>query len=120
MNKNYIVIARIADTDYMTTVKAESLYSAEHAILDTGFCGRHEYCIDACMAYDENTMKTDTFIAHALSSCPVSHYELSGIICARNVYIQDRDAAEDRIRAIEKQMKELAKELEEAKRILAA
>lgn len=118
--KNCIVIARIADTDYIVTLKAESLSAAEHAILDMGICGRHEYGVDSCMAFDANGMKTDTFTAYALSATTVSLAELSGIICARNAEIAAKDAAEDRIREIEKQIKELAKELEDAKKILAA
>lgn len=118
--KNYIAIARIADTEYMVTLKAESLYSAEHAILDMGICGRHEYGVDSCMAFDADSMKTDTFIVYALSAATISLAELSGIICTRNAEIAAKDAAEDRIREIEKQMKELAKELEAAKRIIAA
>lgn len=118
--KNYIVIARIAKTHYMVNVMAETECAAEHAILDMGICGRHEYSVEHCMAFDYKSMKTDTFIGHALLSTTVSLEEITRIINTRNEEITAKDAAEDRIREIEKQMKELEKELEAAKKIVAA
>lgn len=118
--KNYIVIARVAKNHYMVNITAETECAAEHAILDMGICGRHEYGVEHCMAFDFKSMKTDTFIGHALLSTTVSVEEITRIINTRNEEIAAKDAAEDRIREIEKQMKELEKELAAAKKIIAA
>lgn len=116
----YIVIVTIANDMYMTKVVATSLCGAEHKIMDLGICGRHEYGVKGATAFDANGMKTDTFIAMAMKADPVSMEELAEIIEAENVRIKAKDEAEDRIQKIEKQMKQLAEELEAAKRILAA
>lgn len=118
--KNFVVIARIAKNHYMVNIMAETECAAEHAILDMGICGRHEYSVEHCMAFDFKSMKTDTFIGHALISATVSLEEITRIIDTRNEEIATKDAAEDRIREIEKQMKELERELEAAKKIVAA
>ena len=118
--KNYIVIVQIAKAHYMVNVMAESECTAEHALLDMGICGKHEYSVEHCMAFDFKSMKTDTFIGHAVLCTTVSFEEITHIINARNEEIATKDAAENRIREIEKQMKELEKELEAAKKILAA
>lgn len=113
---SYMVIVRIGGNSYMTKVKAESLCSAEHQILDMGICGRHEYGVDDAQAFGAEEMKTGCFIQMALTSETISMDELETIISERNARIK----AQDRIREIEKQMKKLAEELEAAKRVLAA
>lgn len=115
----YFVIATIDNADYLTKIKAETARAAEHAILDLGVCDEHTSRVTACMAYPGIGVKLDIFISHALSANPVSFDELKKIIRARNAEILDKDAAEERIEKIEKQMKELQKELEEAKAALA-
>lgn len=117
--KNHIVIALIAGTYYMTNLKAESVSAAEHAILDKGICGRHEYTVDACMAFDEKTIKTDAFVGCATSSIAISCNDLVEIIERRNNLIRARDAAEDRVHEIEKQMKALAAEMKDLKELLS-
>lgn len=116
----YIVIAKIINNWYMTKVVANSPLSAEHQILDMGICGRHEYSVDGATAYDEDAIKTDTFTGMAMVADPISLKELAEIIEANNARIKAKDEAENRIMEIEKQMKQLAKELEAAKKVLAA
>ena len=116
----YIVIANIKGDRYMTRVTASSACSAEHFILDMGICGRHEYGVNGAIAYDEETIKTDTFIADVMRADPISLRELAEIIEANNERIRVKDKAEARIAEIEKQMKTLTEELEQAKRLLAA
>lgn len=117
--KAYMIIATVNGIDYLTKLNAESESSAEHAVLNLSICGKHTYGVTACMAYDDNAMKYDTFIYSALSAKAVSFDELKEIIDKRNKEIAEKDAAEERIRHIEKQMKQLAEELEEARAILA-
>jgi recombinational DNA repair ATPase RecF len=71
------------------------------------------------MAYDDKSMKYDTFIYSALSAKAVSFDELKELIEKRNEEIREKDAAEERIAQIEKQMKELTEELAKAREILA-
>lgn len=118
MLTNYIVIAIVNDVYYLVNVEAESLYQAEHKILDLGVCGKHTYGVRACMAYDAETMKTDTFVFNALGSKTVSAEELFDIIDRRNEEIARKDEAEDRIKEIEDTMDKLQKELVEMKKIL--
>ena len=115
----YIVITGIRNDLYLTRILASSACSAEHFILDKGICGRHGYGVDTVMAYNEETMQTDTFAFSAIRADPISLGELSEIIEANNERIRQKDKAETRIAEIEKQMKTLAEELDQAKRILA-
>lgn len=119
MKTYYIVIAAVNNIYYLTKIGAESLSAAEHAILDLSVCGKHTYGVTACSAYSAVEMKSDAFIGHALSANPVSFDELKEIIKKRNAEILEKDAAEEKISMIEKQMKKLQKELEEAKAIFA-
>lgn len=116
----YIVIATVANDKYMVNIEAHSLASAEHMVLDLGICGRHEYGVNGATAFDARGMKTDTFIAMAMTADTVSMKEFSEIVDARNAWIKAKDEAEDRICEIEKQMEKLNEELKAAKRILAA
>lgn len=117
MKSYYMVIATINDIDYLSKIEAESLSAAEHAILDLSVCGKHTYGVTACTAYSAVEMKLETFVYYAFGANPVSFNELKEIIKERNAEILEKDAAEERITKIEKQMKELQKELEEAKAI---
>ena len=69
--------------------------------------------------YPRKAMKTDTFIYNALNALPIGFNALTELIEKRNTKILEKDAAEERIRAIEKQMEDLQKQLDEAKTILA-
>ena len=80
----YIVIARVADKDYLTKVEAESLLGAEHAILDKAVCTKFGYGVDAAMAYDSKTMKTDCFVGSAMSAEPIGYLDLLDIIERHN------------------------------------
>ncbi len=115
---NYMIIARIKGVDYLTKVEAESEMSAEHKILGLGICGKHEYGVECCMAYDYDMMSTETFRSHALNSEPISLEALTAKIEVRNKEIKKRDNAEKEIERIQKQIKELEKQLEENKKIL--
>lgn len=114
----FIVIARVADKEYLTKVEAQTLLAAEHIILNEGVCTRFGYGVDAAMAYDTKSMKTDCFIGSALSAEPISHIDLVDIIHRHNENLKEKVAAADNIERIEKQMKQLAEELEAAKKIL--
>lgn len=114
----FLVHAMVDSKDYLVNVIAESESAAEHYVLDMGICGRHEYGVEAAQAFDFNGMKTDFFRNLALLSDTVSMNELLQIVDKRNHTIRQKDAAEDRIREIEAQMKQLQKDLEEAKRTL--
>lgn len=92
---NYMVVSIVGGNSYLTTVSAASLVSAEHIILDKGICGKHTYGVDGCIAFDLEGMKTETFIARAMSSKTVSLYELEAIIEERNREIFLRDKAEE-------------------------
>lgn len=116
--KNYMVIARIKDVDYLTNVEAESEYNAEHKILDLGICGKHDYSVECCMAYDYDAMSTETFRAHALNAEPISLEALKVKIEVRNAEIRQRDYAEKRITEIEKKIEQLKAELEENKKLI--
>lgn len=118
MLTNYIVIARVDNVDYLVNIEAESLYQAEHKILDLSVCGKHTYGVTACMAYDAETMKTDTFVFNALYAKTVRAEELFDIIDRKNEEIAKKDEAEDRIKEIEDTMGKLRKELEDMKKIL--
>ena len=118
MKEKYMIIATVNGIDYLTKVYAESAGGAEHVILDIGVCGKHDYSVTGCMAFDADAMKTDTFVYNALNASPINFNELVKIITERNEAILKKDEAEKRIEALEKQMKELQIQLEEAKAIL--
>ena len=117
--KAYMIIATVNGIDYLTKLNAESESSAEHAVLNLSICGKHTYGVTACMAYDDKAMKYDHFIYSALQAKAVSFDELKELIEKRNAEIREKDAAEERIAQIEKQMKQLKEELAEARAILA-
>ena len=116
--KNYMIIARIKGVDYLTKVEAESEYNAEHKILDLGICGKHDYSVECCMAYDYDAMSTETFRSHALNADPISFDALNVKIEVRNAEIRQRDYAEKRITEIEKKIEQLKAELEENKKLI--
>lgn len=109
--ERYMVIATINGKDFMCSVDATSAYAAEHMILDLGICGKHKYGVEACMAYDAEAVKTDTFIGAMLSANTVSWAEIVDIIDERNAEIHTSDEAEERIVEIDKLIKEHEKEI---------
>lgn len=114
----YMVICKVNNVEYMTKIKAESNSGAEHAILDLSYCGHHDYGVTACQAFTAKEMKTDCFIGMALSANPIDVETLTRIIEEHNEELRKRDAAEDEIRAIKKQMSELEDRLNKAQAIL--
>lgn len=117
--KAYMIIATVNEIDYLAKLNAESESAAENAVLNLSVCGKHTYGVTACMAYDADAMKYDTFVYRAINANPVSFDMLKEIIEKRNAEIREKDAAEKRISQIEKEMKALQEELAEAKAILA-
>lgn len=115
----YMIIAEVNGKDYLTKVIAESAGNAEHMILDLSICGKHTYGVTACMAFDSELMKTDTFVYSAIDAEPISFEALKEIIDKRNAEIKRKDEAEDAIEAIKKQMKDLQERLELNRAILA-
>lgn len=103
----YMIIAKVGKEEYLSKVNADSELEAEHMILDRGIAGRHEYAVDACMAYDARLMKTDTFIGAALFAEPISIDDLMVLIDDRNAEITRKDAAEEKKTILEKRIKEL-------------
>lgn len=116
----FMVIARVNGCDYLTKVEAQSAYGAEHKIIDTGVCGKHEYGVENCMAYDLEAMKTDTFRYNAINAEPISYDDLVKVINERNAEIVRKDCAEDKMREIERQMKLLQEEYNKAQEIYTA
>ena len=109
--ERYMVITTINGKDFMCSVDATSAYAAEHMILDLGICGKHKYGVEACMAYDKEAVKTDTFISAMLFANTVSWAEIVNIIDERNAEIRASDEAEAHIYEIDKLIKEHEKEI---------
>lgn len=122
----YIVIARVANREYLTKVEAESLLSAEHLIIDNGVCTKFGYGVDGACAYDAKTMKTDSFIGSALGAEPIAYLDLVDIIRRHNENLKEKVAAEETIRKNKKllaemwdKIAELENEIAEAKEKIA-
>ena len=109
---DYMVIAKVGTTDYLTKVRSDSLYSAEHKILDLGICGKHTYGVTSCNAYDDKTITSENFLFSAFYSQPVTFNNLKEIIERRNDEIIRSDEKEKRIAELEVQIKNLQSELE--------
>lgn len=114
----FMIIAQVNGIYYLTKIKADSKGAAVHRVLNMGVAGKHTYGVTYCMAYDEKEVHTDFFIDSALQAKPVSMYELCDIIRQQNASIRKKDAAEDRIIEIEKQIRDLKEELQKAKEII--
>lgn len=115
--KKFMVIARVNEIDYLVKVEAETVAGAEHKILDLSYCGKHDYSVTACMAYDIVAMKTDTFVCNAINAEPVSVESLIVIIDKRNRELARFDDAEKRLLEIDKQIKTLEVERDELEKI---
>ena len=110
---NYFVIADVNSKSYIVKINAEGLGSAEHKILDLGYCGKQTYGVTGAMAFDSKGMKTDIFINSALSAETVSYEDFVCIVAARNDEIMKADAKEKRIEELKKQIKSMSDELNE-------
>lgn len=103
MANKYMVIARVNGVDYLTRIEADSNIQAEHLILDEGICGRHDYGVSACTAYNSVDMKTDYFISAALNADRMVDLDtLFDIIDKNNDRIRRADQREKTGEEIEK------------------
>lgn len=117
--KDFMVIARVGGVDYLTKVSANRNAGAEHEVLDKGICTRYGYGVTSCIAFDADTMKTDTFIGAALGAQPIAFDDLCKIIDEVNAKLAAKDAAERRLKEIEKQIEALRAEAANCEDILA-
>lgn len=117
MANKYMVIARVNGVDYLTRVEADSNLQAEHIILDEGICGRHEYGVSACTAYNGVDMGTDFFTTVALNADRIVDLDtLFDIIDKNNDRIRradQRETARDEIDKLKKRIHELEQLLKE-------
>lgn len=119
----YMVIAKVAGVEYLTKVESDSMTGAECKIMSRGICGKYEYGVDAALAFDAKTMKTDTFIGAALCATPIDFLDLMDIIERHNENIKEKEAAKELIQKHEKtladmkaKMAEIEEEIAEAKK----
>lgn len=117
--KDFMVIATVGGVDYLTKVRANASAGAEHVVLDKGICSRYGYGVTACMAFDAKAMKTDAFIGAALGAQPIAFDDLCKIIDSVNTKLAAKDAAESRLKEIEKQIEALRAEAANCEDILA-
>lgn len=113
MKKAYYVIVKLCNSyEYVLTVDAESNAGAEHIILDKGYCGIHDYTVQAAQAFALSELNTDCFTT-ALRFCRTTTLnEITSIINSLNLVMKEKDTKEKRKAEIEKQIKALQKELE--------
>lgn len=115
--KPYMIIARVNGIDYLTRCEANNFYEAEHIILDVGTCGRHEYGVENCTAYDRDTMKSSCFIMDALKADRMVDLDtLLDIIDKNNDRIRRADQREntrDEVEKLKKRIHELEQLLKE-------
>lgn len=124
MESIFYVIAEINGTSYATKLNARNAAHAEHQIIDMGYCGKHEYGVEGCCAYDTDAMRTEAFASALYFAEPVSVVELGQIIEERNAEIKLNEMAEARkdeinkqIKALRSQIAALEDELEEVERV---
>lgn len=115
----FYVIATVRNQNFLTQIYAETNAGAEHKVLDLGVCGRREYAIRSAQAFDGEAMKTDTFIGMALDASPISFEALEHIIKVENDRILKKDECAATIEHLTTEIKQLTKELEDAKRVYA-
>lgn len=117
MEQNYMVIASVNNVKYLTRLVANSLSEAEHIVLDTGICGRHEYGVEGCMAFNRDTMKSECFIDSALNVDRMVDLDtLLDIIDKNNDRIRradQRETARDEVDKLKKRIHELEQLLSE-------
>lgn len=124
MESIFYVIAEINGTSYATKLNARNAAHAEHQIIDMGYCGKHEYGVEGCCAYDTDAMRTEAFASAMYFAEPVSVVELGQIIEERNAEIKlnemaaaRKDEINKQIKALRSQIAALEDELEEVERV---
>ena len=119
--KQYIVITIVGaknEIQYTTKVSARSALGAEHAVLDKAYVGKHESTVKMCQAFDAEGVASEDFIRALMRSEMVSVQELFAIIEDANEEMMRMDDAENTIIRCERQIAELQKQIEEAKKVL--
>lgn len=111
----YIVFTEIKGASYSVSVKAYSPAGAEHKILDLGIydSGTHEYTVNNALAFDSDSMKTDSFIGMALNAQTISYDELKNIVDAINKRTKRLIEIEKEIERVDAQIAELEKQISE-------
>ena len=117
--EDFMIICTVDGFDFLTKVNANTNAGAEHVVLDKGICTRYGYGVTACTAFDADAMKTDTFIGAALGAQPIAFDDLCEIIERVNAKLAAKDAAERRLKEIEKQIEALRAEAANCEDILA-
>lgn len=117
--KDFMIICTVNGVDYLTKVQANTNGGAEHVVLDKGICSRYGYGVSACTAFNAAEMRTETFIGAALVAQPIAFDDLCKIIDGVNTKIAAKDAAEHRLKEIEKQIEVLRAEAANCEDILA-
>ncbi len=111
MANEYMVIARVNGVDYLTRIEADSDLQAEHLILDEGICGRHEYGVSACTAFNSLAMLSEYFKTVALNADRMVDLDtLLDIIDKNNDRIRradQREKAQDEVEELKKRIHEL-------------
>lgn len=108
---NYMVMARVNGTDYITKVQASNLSHAEHIILDQSYCGKSRNGVEACIAFGADDMKTDAFVGACLGAEPVDYNVLSETIHEYNEFIKYEERRTAEIADIEEQINQLTERL---------
>lgn len=117
---HYYVCVCVNGTQFLTDIYATSLSVAEHYFLDESVCGRTEYGVESCLAFDRESIKTDTFVTCALNSKAVSIDLLLYIIRDRNEEIVKKDKAREEKEKLEKEMKRINSRIKELSEILVS
>lgn len=112
---NYMVIAKVNGTDYLTKVEADTLYDAEHVILDEAVTTRFGYGVDGAQAFCWQEMQTECFASMVLHAEPIGYGHLVEIIQDRNNKLKHMCKAFERAEEIKKKVRALEEELQEAK-----
>ena len=116
MAKMYVV-TRVAGKAYLIKTEAESMGGAESKILENAVCGAmNEYSIEAAQAFDEKSMKTDTFIWMALEAEPISMEDFKEIVEKRNEELIERKKAEEKLFADQRALDDLKARVEQLER----
>ena len=119
--RQYIIITIVGaknEIQYTTKVNARSALQAEHMVLDEAYVGKHESTVKMCQAFDADGAASEDFIRALMRSEMVSVQELFAIIKDANEEMRQRDNAEETVARCERQIAQLQKQIEEAKRVL--
>lgn len=110
----YIVFTEINGMLYSVSVKAYSLAGAEHKILDLGMYDKttYKYTVDNALAFDSDSMKTDSFIGMTLKAQTISFPELENIVNGINETAKKRAEMIAEKARIEKEIANLKAQLD--------